>query len=466
MKIRLFRVLPLAVLVAALLVGTGPASAQQQVKFKSPERYPTGNPNEAELTSVTNADFDGKNGPDLAVTNTGGASFSVFLNKKKGNGKFGDAITTPVPCPDGTPTPCTAPAQNPRPMEIVSADFNRDGVADIAVTSPPNGGVFVFFGNGDGTFTFQQFYATGTRAFGITAADLNGDHRTDLVITNLGSRGKGDADLARDTISVLLNNPPVGSNGEPTGSDGTFQPAVNYPAGDSPSSVTAADLEGDGDLDLAVTNDRTTTTSDDISTYINDGAGNFTPGPDFESGSVPKTTTGTDTRTTGDFPTAIANADFNGDDKPDLVVANLGPDPDTGQTSNGNDTVSVLLNTTSTGGTLSFTKTDYPALDGPRAVTVADFDLDGNLDFAVPYQNNDAPTNAFISVYLNDGNGAFDTRQDIQGGVDSPGITSADFDGNNKPDLAAPDRSTTPDSVLVSLNTTNRHGGGHGRHHH
>jgi hypothetical protein len=203
MKLGFLRVLPLAVVIAVLLVVAGPAVArkqQQEVNFAPPQGYAT-NEGENETTNITNADFNGDKRPDLVLTNTSTNTLSVFLNE--GDGTYGDEITTDVPCPDGS-SPGTPPNANcegatssggPRPMGIVAADFDRDGNTDVAVTSPPTGGFYVFLGNGDGTFEFADFYragegaadnGSGIRTFGIATEDLNRDKRPDVVVTNLG----------------------------------------------------------------------------------------------------------------------------------------------------------------------------------------------------------------------------------------------------------------------------------------
>src|SRR3990167_5314242 len=91
--------------------------------------------------------------------------------------------------------------------------------------------------------------------------------------------------------------------------------------------------------------------------------------------------------TTGSDPYSVSIGDFNGDGKPDLAVANLN-----------SNMVSVLLNTTATGGaTPSFTaKTDFSAGIYPNSVSIGDFNGDGKQDLAV--------TNAgsgYVSVFLN-----------------------------------------------------------------
>ncbi len=406
-------------LFAALLALAGPGIAQEeqrQVTFEPPRGYPAGATSQSEPVSVTDADLDDNGDADLAVANQLDASVSVFPNA--GDGTFGAARNVAIGPPPGS-------TSRPRPMGVVHADFNRDGDEDLAVTSPASNGVFLLFGAGGPALEFSdaQFLAAGVRAFGISVEEINGDSRPDLAVTNLGPRGTGPADFGPDSVSIFLNN--RGNEG----ADGTFA-RTDYPAGDSPSSVTGADLDGDNDTDLAVTNDRTTATTGDVSVYLNDGFGTLTPSGQYEA---------------GDAPTAVADTDLDADGDPDLVVANLGT------TSGTPDSVSVLLN----GGDGAFAApADYPAGDGPRAVTIADFDGDEDADFAVPYENE--RTAPVLSVYLNGGDGTFGPRQDSPGGSDSRGITSADFDDDGRPDLATPDRGPAQDALLVLLNATNR----------
>ena len=81
-------------------------------------------------------------------------------------------------------------------------------------------------------------FETGPVLQSAAVGDFNRDGMLDLAVTNGGdANGKGMG------VSILLGN-----------GDGTFQSAVNYPAGSSPGSVVVADLNGDGFLDLAVTN--------------------------------------------------------------------------------------------------------------------------------------------------------------------------------------------------------------------
>ena len=97
--------------------------------------------------------------------------------------------------------------------------------------------------------------------------------------------------------------------------DGTFQSAVNYTAGSNPTAIVAADINGDGKLDLVTSNYG----SNDASILMGNGDGTFQASLNFAAGSGPN---------------GVAVADFNGDGTLDIAVAN--------QNSN---SATVLLNT-------------------------------------------------------------------------------------------------------------------------
>jgi hypothetical protein len=175
------------------------------------------------------------------------------------------------------------------PVGLVTGDFNNDGILDLALigvyAEGLSGPVAILLGNGDGTFTLAEpqpsvtlvnpVWATagdfnGSNALTIllgngdgtftqvsgepalpqfsnfvTTADLNGDGKLDLVFSN--SCGYS---CTANTISIFLGN-----------GDGTFQPGFSEAVGNDPQAIGVGDFNGDGRLDLAVTNSSDNTIS-------------------------------------------------------------------------------------------------------------------------------------------------------------------------------------------------------------
>ena len=293
------------------------------------------------------------------------------------------------------------------PDSVVVADVNGDGKPDLLVANSGSSTVGVLLGNGDGTFQAATDYASGGfnewPQFGaVAAADLNGDGRVDLVVTN---SCVSSTDCSSGTAGVLLGN-----------GDGTFQLVVIYRSGTSEArSVAIADLNGDGKLDLVVANcGNSSRCSGDgvVSVLLGNGDGTFQAAVSYDSGA----------------PQAISVTvgDVNADGKSDILVAN----------SSGTGSVGVLLGN----GDGTFKKAvTYNSLDA-QAVTVADVNGDGKLDLITANMASTGCTgvNGSVGVLLGNGDGTFQQAVFHDSGgclYIAVSVAVADVNGDGKPDL-------------------------------
>ena len=171
-------------------------------------------------TRACAADFDNDGWIDFASLDSDNDEIAVWIN--------GGSMSFVL---DGTY------AAGADPDEIIAMDLDGDGDADLAAVNGDADNVSVLFNDGTGGFGGYVTWAVGDNPRYLAGADLDDDGDMDLVTANAGSRD----------VSVLLNNG-IGDFGVPR---------VDYPSGDTnqpPGAVVAADLDGDGDIDLATSN--------------------------------------------------------------------------------------------------------------------------------------------------------------------------------------------------------------------
>src|SRR5262249_10269620 len=140
------------------------------------------------------------------------------------------------------------------PRSVVPADVNGDGRPDLIVANQLSNTVSVLLnttapGAPMPSFSAATNFPTGTGPLSVAAADVNADGRPDLVVPNTVS----------NPVSVLLNTTPPGA------AMPSFPAATDFGAGNHPSAVTAADVDGDGRPDLIVANQ----TSNNVSVLLN-----------------------------------------------------------------------------------------------------------------------------------------------------------------------------------------------------
>jgi hypothetical protein len=284
------------------------------------------------------------------------------------------------------------------PTEPVIADFDNDGIPDIAVAvnnyQNSVGYAALYRGDGLGGFTPAGTYPLGFGPYGLAAADLNGDGNIDLVADNWYDHD----------VSVLLGN-----------GDGTFQPAVTYPVGLDSLHVAIGDFTGNGIPDIVTVNDEPGPMT--ISVLLGNGDGTFQPAVAYALRS--------------DQPTGVAVGDLTGKGYDDIIVNNRG-----GQS------VSVLL---SNGDGTFQPYVEYPVASEPWGnPAIVDLNGDGNLAIVT------ANGAGGVSVLLGNGDGTFapQTQYSASGKwLQSPVV--GDFNGDGQPDIAT--ISLTNDSAGVLL---------------
>jgi hypothetical protein len=162
--------------------------------FKDPVEYDlrnNGNPGATPIDVVA-ADFRGIGRPDVAVLDAWGGQVDMLLNQADGTFQFGPAIRI---------------TGGLEASSLVVADFNNDGIPDLAAAG--DNGVGVLIGRGDGTFQTMLHYGATGLPFALAAGDFNGDGYTDLAVA--GEHGG---------VAILLNAAdwrPRGPIGPPLG---------------------------------------------------------------------------------------------------------------------------------------------------------------------------------------------------------------------------------------------------------
>jgi hypothetical protein len=251
-----------------VMLGNGDGTFQSAVTYSSGGSF---------IQSIAVADVDGDGRPDLMVANlcpllqaarcpgtTLNGTAGVLLNN--GNGTFGPVV-----------------AHNSggfQTFSIAVADVNSDGNPDLVVVSScisstncGTGVAGVLLGNGGGGFGRAVTYRSASSVpFSGTVADVNGDHKPDLLMASGGS------------VDALLGN-----------GDGTFQAAVSYATGGIGSgsvtgapSIVAADVNGDTTPDVLVATCADSSCDGSVGVLLNNSAPLDTTPPTITLSSTPK----------------------------------------------------------------------------------------------------------------------------------------------------------------------------------
>jgi hypothetical protein len=316
--------------------------------------------------------------PDLAIVNEDSADLRVFLGTGGTSAGFGPML--------GPPTPLGGRASPSEP-----ADFDADGILDIAVANYSSDSVSVLLGRGDGTFVALQPLAVGDRPHGLAVLDVDGDGDIDIVTANSFS----------EDLSLLIND-----------GSGNFADAVSFDSGGAGEwALAAGDMNGDGILDL-VTGTRL---SHQIVVLLGRGDGTFQPREPVAAGGRI-------------WQLVLGDVDADGDE--DVAAVN-------------HSAARAALFLNDGEGNLA-APIEHEIASNPLATDLGDLDGDGDLDWVT------SSIAGEWALFVNDGGGSFQRAELFPAEMAASCAILADLDRDGDLDMALIDE--IGDLVLVMQN--------------
>jgi uncharacterized protein (TIGR03437 family) len=371
---------------------------------------------------IAAGDFNGDGFQDIAIANAASATVSVYLGN--GSGTFSPAATVTLPAG------CSA-------AYLASAKFTGAAQPDLLVVCAM-GQVLVLPNAGRGAFgkpistTLPLGAWIGNLMIGQVhpaIADFNGDGKLDLVIPGQGTSAYGAGQVA---WYLLLGK-----------GDGTFQTPSNVPfTGVMPLSVVAGDFNGDGKTDLAAAA-YDSTGAPWLEIALGNGDGTFqTP----VLSQLPATS-----------GTVLLAADVNGDGKLDIVVAGsclyLNLTGTGGSESNAG--VTVLLGDGKGNFTIGFDTTEPNYVSDATLAGVLETGRLDLVEATISFSSADTAPSGAIQIRPNNGDGTFGSPIVLptSTSVVPTDVTTADFNGDGRPDIATASLPPQPLALNVSLNS-------------
>ncbi len=253
-----------------VLAGTGTGIFGSQANY-----VPTGTTSPTDLVI---ADFNGDKHPDIAIADPGAGQIATLINSGTSPATFTTGITLPIP---GTP------------FAINAGDFENNGNQDLVVSEYTGNKILILHNDGAGNFTVKATYSVGSAPDAIAVGDFNGDNIPDIAVASFGT----------STVTVFLNDG-TGNFTEmtPVAIAGKGSTTANQPTSVQPVAIIAADITSAGPLDLVTTNNEGS-----VSILIGDGKGDFLSQSTLTDTSGPSETVAADMN--GDGRLDLATAD-------------------------------------------------------------------------------------------------------------------------------------------------------------
>lgn len=339
-----------------------------------------------------------------------------------------------------------------RPLFVAAADMNGDQRVDLVVSNSNDNSLSLLFGNGDGSFATQQLWPTSVAPHGLVLADMNGDRKLDVVVA---CHTAGVFDLFFSDGEGHLSPQNLG----------------DYKTGSGPIYAVVGDVNSDGKPDAIVSNFN----ANQSSVHVSQGGGKFAMGSALS---------------TGTFPFGSVLADFNEDGKPDYAVVNRTDNNLSVFLGKGDGTFAARSNTAAAPSPIGLAVGDVngdghqdlvsastvgtvvmpPALStskivvhlgrgdgtfsgyiesdvagGTRDIQLGDLNADGVLDVAVAAMDTER-----LTVLLGKGDGSFPSRFDyVTGGLPS-GVAIGLFNADPRPDIAVSNSGSNTVSVFLN----------------
>ena len=223
--------------------------------------------------------------------------------------------------------------------------------------------------------------------------------------------GDGDRDLAvsdreGDLVSIYKNS-----------GNGCLESRADYTAGDSPHQIFLSDLDADGDSDIAVAN----YIGRNMAILKNQGDGSFATAVNYS---------------VGFGPVSLFAADLDSDSDPDVAVADR--------------QYNIIAFFKNLGNGTFWYDGDFNSGAKPHSVFASDLDLDTDYDLVIDRGDLFHVDTGSIAIYTNNGNGTFSAGPVYPSGGTPLYLFVSDLDSDTFPDIIVPNNSSGTISVIIN----------------